>query len=65
MTIKEDNFPQHGRWLIRNRMSESGLKLHSLVLTPTAVEKQRRERYAFALDMRERLICYWQCFLRR
>ena len=60
MTIKKDNFPQHGRWLIRNRMSESGLKLHSLTLTPTVVAKQRREPYTFALDMRERPVCYWQ-----
>ena len=57
MTIEEDNFPQHGRWLIRNRMSESGLKLHSLVLTPKVVEKQKRERYTFTLDMRERPVC--------
>ena len=60
MTIKKDNFPQHSRWLIRNRMLESGLKLHSLTLTPTVVAKQRRERYAFALDMRERPVCYWR-----
>ena len=60
MTIKKDHFPQHGRWLIRNRMSESGLKLNSLTLTLTVVAKQRRERYAFALDMRERPVCYWR-----
>ena len=60
MTIKKDHFPQHGRWLIRNRMSESGLKLHSLTLTLTGVSKQRRERYTFALDMRERPVCYWR-----
>ena len=60
MTIKKDHFPQHSRWLIRNRMSESGLKLHSLTLTPTVVAKQRREHYTFALDMRERPVCYWR-----
>ena len=60
MTIKKDHFPQHGRWLIRHRMSESGLKLHSLTLTPTVVAKQRRERYTFALNMRERPVCYWR-----
>ena len=59
MMIKKDHFPQHSRWLIRNQMSESGLKLHSLTLTPTLVAKQRRERYAFALDMRKRPVCYW------
>ena len=63
MTIKKGNFPQQSRWLIRNRMSESGLKLHSLTLTRTAVAKQRRERYAFALDMRERPVCYWRSIL--
>ena len=60
MTIKKDHFPQHSRWLIRNRMSESGLKLHSLTITPTVVAKQRREPYTFALDMRERPVCYWR-----
>ena len=60
MTIKKDHFPQHGRWLIRHRISESGLKLHPLTLTPTVVAKQRRECYAFALDMRERPVCYWR-----
>ena len=58
MTIKKDHLPQHSRWLIRNRMSESGLKLHSLTLTPTVVAKQTREPYTFALDMRERPVCY-------
>ena len=58
MTIKKGNFPQHSRWLIRNRMSESSLKLHSLTLTPTVVAKQGRERYAFALDIRGRPVCY-------
>ena len=41
-------------------MLKSGLKLHSLILTQTVVAKQRRERYAFALDMRERPVCYWR-----
>ena len=60
MTIKKDHFPQHGRWLIRYRMSESGVKLNSLTLIPTVVAKQRRKRYKVALDMRERPACYWQ-----
>ena len=60
MTIKKDHFPQHDRWWIRNRMPGSGLKLHSLTLTPTVVAKQRRKRYTFALDMRERPVCYWR-----
>ena len=60
MTIKKGNFPQHSRRLIRNQMLESSLKLHSLTLTPTVVAKQRRERYAFALVMRERPVCYWR-----
>ena len=58
MTIKKGNFPQHSRWLIRNRMSESGLKLHSLTITPTVVAKEGRERYTFGLDMRERPVYY-------
>ena len=56
--MKKDHFPQHGRWLIRNRISESGLKLYSLTLTPTVVTKERREPYTFALDMRERPVCF-------
>ena len=59
MTIKKGIFPQHGRWLIRNRMSESVLKLQSLIKTPTITAKQRRKRYKFPLDMRECPVCYW------
>ena len=58
MTIKKGNFPRHSRWLIRNRMSESGLKLHSLTITPTIAAKQWREHNKFALDMRGRPVCY-------
>ena len=39
-------------------MWESGLKLYSLTLTPIVVAKQRREPLTFALDMRERPVCY-------
>ena len=60
MAIKKDNFPQHGRWLMRNWMSESDLKLHSLTLTSTVAAKQRREHNKFALHMRGRLVCYWR-----
>ena len=66
MTIKKDHFPQHGRWLIRNRMSESGLKLHSLTLTPTVVAKQRmRTLYiCFGYERASGLLLA-TCFLRR
>ena len=59
-TIKKDNFPQHSGWLIRNRMPESGLRLHSPTITPTITAKQRRERHKIALDMSERPVCYWR-----
>ena len=58
MTIKKDHFPQHNRWLIRNRMSESRLKPHSLPITPTVAAKQWREHNKFALDIRGRPVCY-------
>ena len=58
MTTKKGNFPQHSRWLIRNRMSVFGLKLHSLTIIPTIAAKQWREHNKFALDMRGRPVCY-------
>ena len=41
-TIKKYNFPQHSRWLIRNRNSESGFRLHSPTITPTWLQIKRK-----------------------
>ena len=59
-TIKKGNFPQHSRWLIRNRMSESGFRLHSPTITPTLTANQKKERYQFALEVIGRPLSYWR-----
>ena len=59
-TIKKDNFPQHSRWLIRNRMSECGFSLHSPTITPTLTANQKKQRYQFALEVVGRPLCYWR-----
>ena len=59
-TIKKDIFPQHNRWLIRNRMLESGFRLHSPTITPTLTANQKKERYQFVLEVIVRPLCYWR-----
>ena len=66
MTMKKCNFLQHSRKLIRNRMSESGLKPHSLNVTPTVAAKEWREHNKFALEYeRSSGLLLVKCFLRR